>query len=68
MKGFDKQNKFFKKKKSEFETNKSNTKILNQALLFQSQGNISEAKKPMPDHEKFKNEENKFDKYFEENI
>ena len=45
MKGFDKQNKFFKKKKSEFQTNKSNTKILNQALLFQSQGNISEAKK-----------------------
>ena len=30
--------------------------------------NISEAKEPMPDHEKFKNEENKFDKYFEENI
>ena len=30
--------------------------------------NISEAKKPMPDHEKFKNEENKFDKYFEENV
>tara|TARA_B100001939_G_scaffold26691_1_gene21546 strand:+ start:110 stop:343 length:234 start_codon:yes stop_codon:yes gene_type:complete len=30
--------------------------------------NISEAKDPLPDHEKFKNEENKFDKYFEENI
>ena len=30
--------------------------------------NISEAKDPMPDHEKYKNEEDKFDKYFEENI
>ena len=30
--------------------------------------NISEAKEPLPDHEKFKDEENKFDKYFEENI
>jgi len=30
--------------------------------------NISEAKDPMTDHEKFKDEENKFDKYFEENI
>ena len=30
--------------------------------------NISVAKEPMPDHEKFKNEENKFDKYFKENI
>ena len=30
--------------------------------------NISEAKEPLPDHEKYKNEENKFDKYFEENI
>ena len=27
--------------------------------------NISEAKEPLPDHEKFKDEENKFDKYFE---
>ena len=45
MKGFDKQNKFFKKKKSDFQTNQSNTKILKQALIFQSQGNISEAKK-----------------------
>ena len=30
--------------------------------------NISESKDPLPDHEKYKNEENKFDKYFEENI
>jgi len=30
--------------------------------------NISKAKEPLPDHEKYKNEENKFDKYFEENI
>ena len=30
--------------------------------------NISEAKDPLPDHDKFKDEENKFDKYFEENI
>ena len=45
MKGFDKQNKFFKRKKSDFKTNQSNTQILNQALIFQSQGNISEAKK-----------------------
>ncbi len=30
--------------------------------------NISEAKEPLPDHEKYKDEENKFDKYFEENI
>ena len=45
MKGFDKQNKFIKKKKSDFQTNQSNTKILNQALIFQSQGNIYEAKK-----------------------
>ena len=30
--------------------------------------NISEAKEPLPNHEKHKNEEDKFDKYFEENI
>ena len=30
--------------------------------------NISEAKEPLPNHEKYKNEENNFDKYFEENI
>ena len=30
--------------------------------------NISEAKEPLPDHNKFKDEKNKFDKYFEENI
>ena len=30
--------------------------------------NITETKAPLPDHEKFKDEENKFDKYFEENI
>ena len=30
--------------------------------------NITEAKEPLTDHEKYKNEENKFDKYFEENI
>ena len=30
--------------------------------------NITEVKDPLEDHEKFKNEENKFDKYFEENI
>ena len=30
--------------------------------------NITEKKNPLPDHEKYKNEENKFDKYFEENI
>ena len=45
MKGFYKQNKFIKKKKSDFQTNQSNTKILNQALILQSQGNIYEAKK-----------------------
>ena len=45
MKGFDKQNKFFKKKKIDFQTIQSDTKILNKALIFQSQGNISEAKK-----------------------
>jgi len=30
--------------------------------------NISEKKDPPPDHEKFKNEQNKFDKYFKENL
>ena len=30
--------------------------------------NISKGKEPLKDHEKYKNEENKFDKYFEENI
>ena len=30
--------------------------------------NISEAKEPLPDHENYKDEKNKFDKYFEENI
>ena len=30
--------------------------------------NISEKKQPPEDNEKFKNEENKFEKYFEENI
>ena len=30
--------------------------------------NISEVKEPLPDHEKYKDEENKFDKYFDENI
>ena len=45
MKGFDKKNKFFKKKKSDFQTNISNSKILNQALILQSQGNISQANK-----------------------
>ena len=30
--------------------------------------NISETKDPLPNHDKFKNEENKFDKYFDENI
>ena len=30
--------------------------------------NISEAKDPLPDHEKYKDEKNKFDKYFKENI
>ena len=30
--------------------------------------NITENKNPLPDHEKYKNEENKFDKYFKENI
>ena len=45
MKGFGKQNKFNNKKKSDFKTNQTNTKLLNQALIFQSKGNISEAKK-----------------------
>tara|TARA_B100000989_G_scaffold193085_1_gene145692 strand:+ start:2285 stop:2518 length:234 start_codon:yes stop_codon:yes gene_type:complete len=30
--------------------------------------NITEAKDPLPDHEIYKDEENKFDKYFEENV
>ena len=30
--------------------------------------NITEKKDPPVDHEKYKDEENKFDKYFEENI
>ncbi len=30
--------------------------------------NISEKKDPPPDHEKFKNEQNKFEKYFKENL
>ena len=30
--------------------------------------NISEVKEPLPDHKKYKDEKNKFDKYFEENI
>ena len=30
--------------------------------------NISESKEPLADHEQYKDEENKFDKYFEENI
>ena len=30
--------------------------------------NISEKKETLPDHEKFKDEKNKFDKYFKENI
>ena len=30
--------------------------------------NITESKEALPDHEKYKDEENKFDKYFEENI
>ena len=30
--------------------------------------NISKSKDPLPDHNKYKNEENKFDKYFKENI
>ena len=30
--------------------------------------NISESKEPLPEHEKYKNEENKFDKYFKENV
>jgi len=30
--------------------------------------NINEKKDPPPDHEKFKNEQNKFEKYFKENL
>ena len=30
--------------------------------------NISEKKDPPSDHEKYKNEENKFEKYFKENL
>ena len=45
MKGFGKQNKFNKKKKSNSKTYQSNTQLLNQALIFQSKGNIAEAKK-----------------------
>ena len=30
--------------------------------------NITEKKDPPEDHEKFKNEENKYDKYFNENL
>ena len=30
--------------------------------------NITEKKDPLPEHKKFENEENKFDKYFKENI
>ena len=45
MKGFGKQKKFNKKMKSDFKINQSNTQLLNQALIFQSKGNISEAKK-----------------------
>ena len=30
--------------------------------------NISEKKDPPADHEKFKNEQNKYEKYFEENL
>ena len=45
MKGFGKENKFNKKIKSDFKINQSNTQLLNQALILQSKGNISEAKK-----------------------
>ena len=45
MKGFGQQNKFNKRKTSDFKTYQSNAQILNQALIFQSQGNISQAKK-----------------------
>ena len=45
MKGFGKQNKFNQKKKSDWKTNQSNKQLLNEALIFQSKGNISEAKK-----------------------
>ena len=30
--------------------------------------NISEKKDPLTDHEKFKNEQNKYEKYFKENL
>jgi ferredoxin len=30
--------------------------------------NITEKKDPLPEHKNFENEENKFDKYFKENI
>ena len=30
--------------------------------------NITEKKDPLPEHKSFENEENKFDKYFKENI
>ena len=45
MKGFGKENKLNKKKKSDFKINQSNNQLLNQALIFQSKGNIAEAKK-----------------------
>ena len=30
--------------------------------------NITEKKDPLVDHQKFKNEENKYEKYFDENL
>jgi len=36
--------------------------------VFRSLANITEKKDPPKDNEKFKDEKNKFEKYFEENI
>ena len=42
--------------------------VRNQQKYSEIWPNISEKKDPPTDHEKFKNEQNKYEKYFKENL